>query len=87
MVVYGRICRPSIIGGRKLNVGDGFSILVQGGQWVQIQDSPNGKDYLDMSFESRERCTDAALARELKLLEAGVIAQFKCLRREAQKLE
>jgi|HubBroStandDraft_1064217.scaffolds.fasta_scaffold457668_1 hypothetical protein len=40
-----------------------------------------------MSFESRERCTDAALARELKLLEAGVIAQFKCVRREAQKLE
>jgi hypothetical protein len=31
-----------------------FSILVQGGQWVQIQDSPVRRDYLHMRFESRE---------------------------------
>jgi hypothetical protein len=64
-----------------------FSILVHGGQWVQIQDSPNGANYLDMRFESREMCTDAALAREFKLIEAGLIAQFKCVQREAQKVD
>lgn len=38
-----------------------FSILVPGGQWVQIQDSPTGRDYLHMRFESPAGCTDAAL--------------------------
>jgi hypothetical protein len=64
-----------------------FSILVQGGQWAEIQDSPAGRDYLHMRFESREKCTQAGLERDMKLIEAGAIAQFKCVRREAPNLE
>ena len=56
-----------------------FAILVPGGQWVQIQDSPTGRDYLHMRFQSRAECTDEALQRDLKLIEAGVIVQFKCV--------
>jgi hypothetical protein len=63
-----------------------FSILVQGGQWAQIQDSPTGRDYLHMRFESREDCTRAAMERELKLLDAGAIAQFKCVESERPTL-
>lgn len=59
-----------------------FSILVQGGQWAQIQDSPTGRDYLHMQFESREKCTQAGLERGVKLMEAGAIAQFKCVELE-----
>ena len=59
-----------------------FSILVQGGQWVQIQDSPAGRDYLHMRFESREACAQAGLERDVKLIEAGAIAQFKCVELE-----
>jgi hypothetical protein len=59
-----------------------FFILVQGGQWVQIQDSPIGRDYPHMRFESREDCTQAALEREVKLTEAGTIVQFKCVELE-----
>jgi hypothetical protein len=64
-----------------------FSILIQGGQWVEIQDSPTGRDYLHMRFKSREECTQAGLERDVKLIEAGAIAQFKCVLREARKLE
>jgi hypothetical protein len=64
-----------------------FFILVQGGQWVQIQDSPVGRDYLHMQFESPEKCAQAALERDAKLIEAGAIAQFKCVQHEAQGLE
>jgi hypothetical protein len=56
-----------------------FSILVSGGQWVPIQDSPTGRDYLHMRFASTAECTDAALQRDVKLIEAGVIVQFKCV--------
>ena len=59
-----------------------FSILVPGGQWVQIQDSPTGRDYLHMRFESPAECTDAALQRDVKLIEAGVIVQFQCVELE-----
>jgi hypothetical protein len=63
-----------------------FSILVHGGQWAQIQDSPIGRDYLHMRFESRKECTHAAFERELKLIDAGLIAQFKCVELERPTL-
>jgi hypothetical protein len=56
-----------------------FSILVHGGQWAQIQDSPTGPEYLHMRFESREQCTQAGSQRDVKFIEAGAIAQFKCV--------
>jgi hypothetical protein len=64
-----------------------FSIRVQGGQWLQIQDNPAGRDDLHMRFESREECAQAGLERDVKLIEAGSIAQFKCVEHEAEKLE
>jgi hypothetical protein len=61
-----------------------FFILVHGGQWIQIQDSPTGRDYLHMNFESQATCTNAALERDLKLVEVGLIAQFKCVELERE---
>ena len=39
-----------------------------------------------MRFASREDCTRAALERNVKLIEAGEIAQFQCIQSERPPL-
>jgi hypothetical protein len=63
-----------------------FSILVQGDNGSRSK-TARCRDYLHMRFESREECTRAGLERDVKLIEAGAIAQFKCVQREAENLE
>jgi hypothetical protein len=61
-----------------------FAILVPGGQWVQVQDSPTGRDHLHMRLQSSAECADEALQRDIKLIDAGVIVQFKCVELSGQ---